>query len=160
MASSRFAVAVHTLALLANYEDKTLKSESIACFVRTNPVVVRRILSELSKAELIETHPGANGGSRLRLKPEEISLWKIYEAVETNVAFEVHQPLAEGRCTVSSNIQCVLICIQNRVDKAIFQTLSELTLADVLQMIKEESGKTKNGKNCSEPLKSGGIERV
>lgn len=148
MASSRFAIAVHTLALMANYENKPLKSETIACFVRTNPVVIRRLLSELGKAELVESQAGANGGSRLRLKPEEISLWKIYKAVETNTAFEVHQPASEGLCKVTNNIQCVLISIQNRVDKAVCQTLRGLTLGDVLQMIKEESGEAFGDGKC------------
>lgn len=150
MASSRFAIAVHTLALMANYEYKPLKSETIACYVRTNPVVIRRLLSELGKAELVESQPGANGGSRLRTKPEEISLWNIYQAVETNAAFEVHHPLSEGKCTVSSNIQCVLIGIQNRLDRAVCETLRGLTLADVLQMIREESGEKSFEGKCFE----------
>lgn len=150
MASSRFAIAVHTLALMANYENKPLKSETIACFVRTNPVVIRRLLSELGKAELVESQSGANGGSRLRLKPEEISLWQIYQAVETNAAFEVHHPLSEGKCTVSRNIQCVLVGIQNQLDKAVCQTLRGLTLANVLKMIEEESGETLGDGKCFE----------
>jgi Rrf2 family protein len=148
MANSRFAIAVHTLALMASSKEKPLKSETIACYVRTNPVVIRRILSELGKAELVESQPGASGGSRLRMPPEEISLWKIYKAVETNTAFEVHQPASEGLCKVTSNIQCVLIGIQNRLDKAICQTLRGLTLANVLEMIEEESGESPGAGKC------------
>lgn len=140
--NSRFAIAVHTLALMANYEDQALKSEFIACFVKTNPVVIRRILSELSKAKLVESQSGAHGGSRLKRQPEEISLWEIYQAVEMSAAFVVHQPLAEGQCKVSRNIESVLINIQNRVDKAVWQTLRDVTLAEVLQMLREENGGT------------------
>lgn len=138
--NSRFAIAVHTLALMANYEDQALKSEFIACFVKTNPVVIRRILSELSKAQLVESQSGAHGGSRLKRKPEEVSLWEIYQAVEMSAAFAVHQPLAGGECKVSRNIESVLINIQNRVDKAVWQTLRDVTLAEVLRMLKEENG--------------------
>src|SRR4028119_1183252 len=99
--NSRFAIAVHTLALMANYENKPLKSEFIACLVKTNPVVIRRLLPELSKANLVETQPGANGGSRLKRKPEEISLWEIYQAVESIAAFAVHQPFSECECSIS-----------------------------------------------------------
>lgn len=155
--NSRFAIAVHTLALMANHEDQPLKSESIASFVKTNPVVIRRLLPELAKANLVETQPGASGGSRLKKKPEEISLWEIYQAVETEAAFAVHRPLSEGQCNISRNIECVLINIQNRVDKAAWQTLSGMTMADVLQMIQEESGELVREKECSE-LKS--VENV
>lgn len=134
--NSRFAIAVHTLALMADYENKPMKSETIACFVKTNPVVIRRLLPELAKANLVETQPGASGGSRLTRKPNEISLWEIYQAVESSAAFAVHQPSTEGECSVSRNIEGVLINIQNRVDKAVWQTLRCVTLAEVLQMVK------------------------
>ena len=151
--NSRFAIAVHTLALMADCENKPLKSEFIACYVKTNPVVIRRLLPELAKANLVETQPGGSGGSRLKRKPEEISLWEIYQAVETEAAFGVHRPFTESQCKVSRNIECVLINIQNRVDKAVWQTLSGVKLADVLQMIREESGEELIGGKCSEPKK-------
>ncbi|HEX8366964.1 MAG TPA: Rrf2 family transcriptional regulator [Pyrinomonadaceae bacterium] len=135
--NSRFAIAVHTLALMANHEDSPLKSEFIACFVKTNPVVIRRLLPELAKSDLVETQAGAHGGSRLKKKPEEISLWEIYQAVESSAAFSVHQPSSEGECKISRNIESVLINIQNRVDKAVWQTLRCITLAEVLQLIRE-----------------------
>lgn len=148
--NSRFAIAVHTLALMASHEDQSLKSEFIASFVKTNPVVIRRLLPELAKANLVETQPGASGGSRLKKKPEEISLWEVYQAVETEAAFAVHRPLSEGDCKISRNIECVLINIQNRVDKAVFQTLSDLTMLDVLQMIREENDDLTGEGKCSE----------
>lgn len=153
--NSRFAIAVHTLALMANHEETPLKSDYIACFVKTNPVVIRRLLPELAKANLVETQPGASGGSRLRRKPEEVSLWEVYQAVETEAAFAVHRPLSEGECKISRNIECVLINIQNRVDKAVWQTLSGVTLADVLQMIREENEDFTIEGRCSEIIGEG-----
>ena len=147
--NSRFAIAVHTLALMANNEDSPLKSESIACFVKTNPVVIRRLLPELAKADLVETQAGAHGGSRLKKKPEEISLWAIYQAVESSAAFSVHQPSSEGECKISRNIESVLINIQNRVDKAVWQTLRCITLAEVLQLVASGNGDA-IGKQCAE----------
>lgn len=149
--NSRFAIAVHTLALMAGYENKPIKSEFIACYVKTNPVVIRRLLPELAKANLVETQPGGSGGSRLKRQPETISLWEIYQAVETEAAFAVHRPLTESQCKVSRNIECVLIRIQNRVDKAVWQSLSGVTLADVLQMIREESGDAPDDGECLKP---------
>jgi len=148
--NSRFAIAVHTLALMASHEDAPLKSEFIACFVKTNPVVIRRLLPELAKANLVETQAGASGGSRLKRKPEEISLWEVFQAMETDVAFAVHSPLSEGECKISRNIECILINIQNRVDKAVWQTLSGLTMADVMQMIREEGSDFTGAGKCSE----------
>ena len=147
--NSRFAIAVHTLALMANHRDSPLKSESIACFVKTNPVVIRRLLPELAKADLVETQAGAHGGSRLKKQPEEISLWEIYQAVESSAAFSVHQPSSEGHCKVSRNIEGVLINIQNRVDKAVWQTLRCITLAEILQLVAGGNGDS-IGERCDE----------
>jgi Rrf2 family protein len=147
--NSRFAIAVHTLALLANHADSPMKSESIACFVKTNPVVIRRLLPELAKADLVETQAGAHGGSRLKKKPEEISLWEIYQAVEQSAAFSVHQPSSGGECKVSRNIESVLINIQNRVDKAVWQTLRCISLAEILQLVGDGNGDS-IGKQCGE----------
>lgn len=149
--NSRFAIAVHTLALMAHYEEQPLKSEFIACFVKTNPVVIRRLLPELAKANLVETQPGAAGGSRLKRQPEKISLWEVYQAVETSAAFAVHQPLSEAECGVSRNIESVLINIQNRVDKAVWQTLRGVSLAEVLEMLKDANDF--NGEHCEEKFR-------
>ena len=149
--NSRFAIAVHTLSLMANHLDSPLKSESIACLVKTNPVVIRRLLPELARANLVETQAGASGGSRLKKKPEEISLWEVYQAVESDAAFAVHRPSAEGKCKISCNIESVLINVQNRVDKAVFQTLRCITLAEILQMIKDDgSDHGEKFRNCQE----------
>ncbi|HLM00513.1 MAG TPA: Rrf2 family transcriptional regulator, partial [Pyrinomonadaceae bacterium] len=151
---------VHTLALMANHTDSPLKSEFIACFVKTNPVVIRRLLPELAKADLVETQSGAHGGSRLKKQPEAISLWEIYQAVEMSAAFSVHQPLSEGECSVSRNIESVLINVQNRVDKAVWQTLRCITLAEILQLIKDGGGDEDDdstpGKQCGEASSDAG----
>jgi Rrf2 family protein len=147
--NSRFAIAVHTLALLAEHEEAPLKSEFIACYVQTNPVVIRRLLPELAKANLVETQPGASGGTRLIKNPAEISLWEIYQAVEMSAAFAVHQPLSQGDCSVSRNIESVLINIQNRVDKAVWQTLRCVMLTEVLQMVNPEKSEVSAGNDTS-----------
>lgn len=160
--NSRFAIAVHTLALMANHADSPLKSESIACLVKTNAVVIRRLLPELAKAGLVETHAGAHGGSRLKRQPEEISLWEIYQAVEMSAAFSVHQPLSEGQCKVSRNIESVLINIQNRVDKAVWQTLRCITLAEILQLVGDGgSGNDESlGEQCAGETKGDAGQKI
>jgi DNA-binding IscR family transcriptional regulator len=48
--SSRFAFAVHVLALLSQQDGVPLSSEMIAGSVNTNPVLIRRLLAMLSAA--------------------------------------------------------------------------------------------------------------
>jgi DNA-binding IscR family transcriptional regulator len=81
-------------------------------------------------------------------------LWEIYQAVESSAAFSLHQPLSEGQCSVSRNIESVLINVQNRVDKAVWQTLRCMTLAEVLAMLKEENSGAINDEECRKNLES------
>ena len=139
MASSRFSIAVHTLGLLARAEDKSLKSEQIACLVKTNPVVIRRILSELRRAQIVVSQAGASGGTRLARKPEEILLVEIYRVIESRQIFALHRKKPDERCEIGQSIEVVLLQIQNKLDKAIEESLGKFTLAEILRMVEEEN---------------------
>jgi DNA-binding IscR family transcriptional regulator len=84
--SKNFATAIHIMTLLAFNERLKLKpclsSEHIAESLQANPSLVRRMLSILSKAELIDTQMGKSGGARLSSKREKINLREIYETIE------------------------------------------------------------------------------
>ena len=148
--SSRFAIAVHTLALMANCEGKPVKSEYIACLVKTNAVVIRRLMCELSKANLIESQSGASGGSWLKKDAADISLWEIYRAVETGEVFSLHKPAEETNCQISCNIAEVLRDVQTKIDSAIEQSLSEIKLSEVLRKLKKDSFNDDSCKNLNE----------
>ena len=54
LSSSRFVVAIHALSVLARNSGKgPVCSNMIAQSVHTNPVVIRRLMSELEKATLV-----------------------------------------------------------------------------------------------------------
>ena len=79
-ANSQFAMAVHILTMLARSGEENVKSECIAGSVNTNAVVIRRLLGQLSSANLVVSQTGAFGGTRLARPPEKISLCEIYKA--------------------------------------------------------------------------------
>jgi DNA-binding IscR family transcriptional regulator len=80
--STRFAVAVHTLAALAVSGGKPLRSEDLAISVNTGPVVIRGLLSRLSGAGLTRSQLGAGGGALLAKPANRIRLIDVYQAVE------------------------------------------------------------------------------
>ncbi|MBX5478551.1 MAG: Rrf2 family transcriptional regulator [Pyrinomonas methylaliphatogenes] len=131
MASSRFAVAVHVLALLARAGDVPVKSGEIARSVNTNPVVIRRILCALSRARLVVARRGASGGAQLARTPARIKLSEVYRAVECGSPFSLH-PAPLRRCAVGRNICAVLERVQGEVEGAIERALAKISLQDVL----------------------------
>ncbi|HYP52681.1 MAG TPA: Rrf2 family transcriptional regulator [Pyrinomonadaceae bacterium] len=138
--SSRFAVAVHVLTLMAWAGDEPLKSEQIACSVNTNAVVIRRILCQLAKAGLVASQTGAAGGSRLAKPAGEITLREVYRAVEGRDIFALHRQPPNKRCSVGAEIGGVLECVQSAVDEAVNQSLDRITLQEVVRSVKSCTG--------------------
>src|SRR5690242_12521500 len=89
-ANSQFSMAVHVLAMLARSKDENVKSDTLACSVNTNAVVIRRLLGQLNHANLVVSQTGASGGSRLARCPNEINLSDIYRAVNCGEVFALH----------------------------------------------------------------------
>ncbi|MFC5470927.1 Rrf2 family transcriptional regulator [Cohnella suwonensis] len=136
MISSRFTVAVHILALV-HINNGNVTSDYIAASVNTNPAVIRRIMSMLSKAGLISSHPGIIG-INLQKPISEITLLDVYQAVEipeTKELFTVHQN-TNPQCVVGKEIQQVLgaplIEAQKQMEQALAHTSIESIVADIL----------------------------
>ncbi len=134
--SSRFAVAVHVLTLLAWAGDKPVNSATVAASVNTNAVVIRRILCALGRARLVTSQTGAAGGSRLARRPERITLRDIYRAVEGGDSFLMHRQRPSRRCPVGVNIEDVLGGVLRTTNAAVEQTLARTTVADIVAQIR------------------------
>ena len=107
--SLRFAVAIHVLVLLAAVEEPAT-SAFIAGSVRTNPVVIRRILGRLKRAGLVAGRSGPRGGFRLARPPRRISLAEVYVAVEQGGAGpRTHRP--NPRCPVAKHVTGVIASV-------------------------------------------------
>jgi DNA-binding IscR family transcriptional regulator len=137
MISSRFSVAIHILTLIHNYEGK-VTSEFIASSVNTNPAVIRKIMSMLSKAKLIESRPGITGIKLLR-PISEITFLDVYQAVElpeSKELFSIHQN-TNLKCTVGKNIQDALETPLRTAQLQMEQILSQTTVEQVMKDIEE-----------------------
>lgn len=132
-ANSQFAMAVHVLTLLATHGDENMKSERIAASVNTNPVVVRRILSQLAQAGLVSSQTGAFGGTRLARLASEISLCEIYKSVSCGEVFALRSPNEE--CPIGRNIAAVLCNLQKEIDKTVGEKLGQFTLQSVIEKV-------------------------
>ena len=134
--SSRFAVAVHVLTLMAWADDEPLKSEQVAESVNTNAVVIRRMLCELAESKLVVSQSGAMGGSKLARDPEQITLLDIYQAVERRGVFSLHRHPPNRHCPVGVNIGTVLNQVLDEVDSAVEGVLANITIGDVVSRLK------------------------
>jgi Rrf2 family protein len=137
-ANSRFAMATHIMTALAVEDDK-LNSTYLADSLNTNPVVVRRILSELQKAGLLETEAGRTGGARLAKKPHAISLYDVYAAVDDGNLFAYNPNDPNKKCTLSCKMKSVLSPVFDAAGEALASKLRKIRLSDLVEAVDETS---------------------
>ncbi len=130
-ANSRFAVAVHALAVIAWHEDARHSSREIAGSVATNPVVIRRLLAQLSRAGIVASAHGAKGGFRLARPAGKIRLYDVYAAVEEGGFFALPEK-GNDQCPVSCRMKAILDGVFKRVESKVLPELKRATLADVV----------------------------
>jgi Rrf2 family protein len=133
--NSQFSMAVHVLTMLAKAQGQNLKSEFLAASVNTNAVVIRRLLSQLGRANLVTSQTGAFGGTRLANRPENIRLSDVYRAVSCGDVFALHSRSPNQDCPVGRNIEAVLCNLQKEIDRAVAEKLSEYSLSDVITKV-------------------------
>jgi Rrf2 family protein len=134
--NTQFSIAVHIMAALGYQCGQDATSSRLAMSVNTSPSFVRRVLSKLSKAGLVETTTGKSGTCRLAKEPKDISLLDIYRAVDAPKAFSIHAYPAQKPCPVSCNIKAALEHALAKTQKAMETSLGEMTLACILSDVK------------------------
>ncbi|MET9863793.1 Rrf2 family transcriptional regulator [Streptomyces smyrnaeus] len=133
--SSRSAVAIHALAMLAHRRGGSLTSAEIADSLESNPVLVRRVLGRLRDADLVWSTEGRGGGWSLARAPRDITLHDAYAAVEEGQIFSRHTHPPSGACEVGRNIGDLLDVEFRSAERALEEQLGRTTIADLLQRI-------------------------
>lgn len=136
-ANSQFAVAIHVLSILAKSGEERVKSDYIAGSVNTNPVVIRRLLSNLQEAGLVVSQVGAAGGTTLARQPKDIRLSEVYDALPCGEVFALHPKEPSQDCPIGRNMAAFLCGLQKEVDRSIEEKLRQYSLRDVIEHIEE-----------------------
>ncbi len=135
LSSSRFVVAVHVMSLLAHYgKNGPVCSAIIAKSVDTNPVVIRRLMSQLESKTLVASTSGRAGGFVLGRPADEITLSQIYQAVEDEQVFRVHRSSENPHCDTARQIFKALMPKLAEASQAMTAALSLTKLSDIAPM--------------------------
>ena len=136
--SSRFTIAIHIFACMEVFgEDYKITSDFLASSINVNPVVIRRILSQLKNAGLIEVARGT-GGTKAARPIDQITFYDVYLAVdllEEGELFHFHEN-PNPDCPVGRNIHMVLDDKLARIQKAMEEEMKKYTIADVADDLK------------------------
>jgi Rrf2 family protein len=134
-ANTRMATAVQILCVIAYKGRSGTNAAVIARSLRTNPVVVRRLLKSMEQQGLVEIRAGKDGGVQLRLEPRRITLDQIYQAVEADAGVFALRPKANPKCPVGSRMKDLLGPIFGAADTAVEKTLKRTTLGSLVKSI-------------------------
>jgi len=137
--SSRFTIAIHIFACINAFEkDCKITSDFLASSVNVNPVVIRRLLTQLKAAGLITVARGS-GGTAIAKPLEEITFYDIYlavECVEDNKLFHFHEN-PSMLCPVGRNIHNVLDDKLEQIQAAMEHEMKIITIKDAIKDMKK-----------------------
>ncbi|MDO5389081.1 MAG: Rrf2 family transcriptional regulator [Clostridia bacterium] len=147
--SSRFTIAVHIFACINIFENEyKITSDFLAESTNVNPVIIRKILSQLKAYGLINVARGS-GGASIAKPLNEITFLDIYNAVECvegGELFHFHEN-PNPKCPVGRNIHNILDEKLDSVQKAMEDKLAEITVEDVCRDAEKYVCKDKSGEN-------------
>ena len=135
MRNEQFSSALYLLMTLAYNQDRKMNSKEIALGLKTNPVVVRRLMALLSEAGLIKSRKGRDGGVWLALSPEKVSLADVYKAVELPEMISEFQKPALKNCAVSCSMKKIVSQVSESLEKDIRKSLTRTKLSDLLEKV-------------------------
>ena len=131
--TSRFTVALHIFTCVEVFKDEyKVTSDFLAGSINTNPVIIRKILTQLKNAGLIEVARGT-GGITVTKPLSEITFYDVYEAiepVENGDLFRFHEN-PNPECPVGRNIHALLDQKLQAIQGAMEDEMKRYTIEDL-----------------------------
>ena len=142
--SSRFTVALHIFTCVEVFKDDyKVTSDFLAGSINTNPVIIRKILTQLKTAGLIEVARGT-GGITITKPLNEITFYDVYEAIEpieNGDLFHFHEN-PNPECPVGRNIHALLDKKLQAIQGAMEDEMKRYSIEDLrsgaLELIENE----------------------
>ena len=138
--NTHLSIALHALTLLANATDG-LTSDAIAEQLQTNPVFLRRVLSNLKKQGIVVMRRGAQGGIVLNRAANELSLDEVFRTLQNNRPLLPMHNLSEP-----SNISRSIDALFEACESDMIRYLSGFTLKDLQESANEPANVWQHGK--------------
>ncbi len=128
-----FAVAMHTMSVIAFSEPDPVSAAFVASQINVHPVVIRRAMGKLVNGGIATSLPGSQGGYKLAKPAEQVSLWDVYSSIHKHNNFAANNAMPTANCEEGRQIASVLTDIYADADRALESELRKTTLADVLK---------------------------
>jgi Rrf2 family protein len=136
MVDTRFSVSIQIMVTLAYHSDEMMNSDLLSKVLKTNPTFVRKLVSRLVEAKLVESFRGKGGGIKIAKSPTEISLKDIYLAsTEEKTLISSHKKPMLKTCAVSCSMNEIFKEVVDGIENSTKTHLSKKYLSDLLKKI-------------------------
>ena len=132
--------------ILISESQMPMSSEQIAVSVGTNPSYIRKIAGLLKNAHIIDSRQGRSGFV-LTVAPEELTLWRVYCAVEETEQirlFDIHRN-PNDECIVGRHIQPTLSAMFSDIESTARREMNAKTLRDCMNDMQTRINQTVGG---------------
>lgn len=126
--SEAASIALHAMIELAKNQDKLVSVKEIAAKLNVSANHLSKVMQRLTKAGLIESIKGFNGGFKLSVKPEKISFLEIYEIFDGK--------LKGSNCLLSHNdckSNCIFGDLISSINKQVKDKFAKTKLSDFVK---------------------------
>ena len=131
--SSRFTVALHVFSCMDVFgRTHKITSDFLAGSIGTNPVIIRKLMTQLHDAGLVRIARGT-GGITAEKPYEAITFYDVYkavDAVEDDTLFRFHDK-PNPQCPVGRNIHALLDAKLADIQNAMEEQMKKHTLAEL-----------------------------
>jgi Rrf2 family protein len=127
--SEAASLGLHAMALLARCGESRRTNRDLAEALGASVHHLAKVMQRLTRAGLVDSTAGPQGGFCLATSPGQIKLLEIYEAIEG--------PLGAPECLLTKRVcqgnNCVLGELVHRIDRDTRSFLSKTTLATLVR---------------------------
>jgi DNA-binding IscR family transcriptional regulator len=131
---SKLSDVLHVLLHLADHA-APVKSETMAKMLKTNPVVVRRILAGLRKHGFVSSEKGHGGGWQLSCDFYAVTLRDIYVALDSPPFFAIGVRSKSPHCLVEKAVNTAMNEAFDEAEALLLERFGQVTLARLVHLI-------------------------
>lgn len=132
--STRIRYGLRALVYIAEQnrtQNKLVRIKEISEDQNISVQYLEQILYKLKKENIIEGKRGPNGGYKLVGEPKEISVYRLYEILDSEVRVVDCNENSENKTCVDE--QCRTACLWSKLDSALTEILTGTTLEDLMK---------------------------
>ena len=134
-ANKNFSISIQVCVYMSYKGKERYASNELAESVKTNPVVIRRLLASLKRAGLVKSANGPKGGFSLGKPPEKMTLWELYLGTREGDFF--NRPKPNPDCVVSSNLKYLVEETFQEAELAMKPVFEDTTIKDLSEKLIE-----------------------